>query len=109
HLGKFLKLSSLNSPIVEYQLFNFGKESLKQIFLNSKCGEIINGKEFKDKPSNSDLVGTKNIYPLIYVYKKAKPKIKPENHIFHWKEDKIKKKINILSNAYMSLSILTLA
>ncbi len=109
HLGKFLKLSSLNFPIVEYQLFNFSKESLKQIFLNSKCGEIINGKEFKDKPSNSDLTGTKNIYPLSCVYKKAKPKIKTENNVFHWKEDKIKKEIDILSNSYMSLSLLTLA
>lgn len=109
HLGKFLKLSSLESPTIEYQLFNFGKESLKQIFLNSKCGEIINGKEFKDKPSNSNLVGTKHIYPLSCLYKKAKPKINPSNNIYHWKEDKIKKEVNILSNAYMSLSLLTLA
>ena len=109
HLGKFLKLSSINSPVIEYQLFNFAKESLKQIFLNSKCGEIINGKEFKDKPSNSDLLGTKNIYPLACVYKKAKPKIKTENNTFSWKEKNIKKKIDILSNAYMTLSILTLA
>lgn len=109
HLGNYLKLSSLNSPIVEYQLFNFSKESLKQIFLNSKCGEIINGKEFKDKPSNSDLVGTKNIYPLICLYKKAKPKIKTQKNILNWKDHKIKKKIDILSNAYMSLSLLILA
>lgn len=109
HLGNFLKLSSLNSPITEYQLFNFSKESLKQIFLNSKCGEIINGKEFKNKPSNADLVGTKNIYPLICLYKKAKPKIKTEKNILNWKDHKIKKKVDILSNAYMSLSLLTLA
>ena len=109
HLGKFLKLSSLNSPIVEHQLFNFSKESLKQIFLNSKCGEIINGKEFKNKPSNSDLVATKNIYPLACLYKKAKPKIKTKNNILNWKSEKIKRKIDILSNAYMTISLLTLA
>lgn len=109
HLGKFLKLSSLSSPIIEFQLFNFGKESLKQILLNSKCGEIISGKDFKDKPSNSDLTGGKNIFPLSCIYKKAKPKIKFENNIFSWKDEKIKKEINILSNSYMSLSILNLA
>lgn len=109
HLGKFLKLNSIEFPLIEYQLFNFSKESLKQIFLNSKCGEIINGKEFKDKPPNTDLIGTKNIYPLACVYKKGKPKIKPEKQIYSWKKDKIKKKIDILSNAYMTLSILNLA
>lgn len=109
HLGKYLKLSSINSPIIEYQLFNFAKESIKHIFLTSKCGEIINGKEFKDKPSNSDLLGTKNVYPLCCLYKKAKPKIKSENGIFSWKDKHIKKKIDILSNAYMTLCILTLA
>lgn len=108
HLGKFLKLSSLKSPTIEYQLFNFSKESLKQIFLNSKCGEIINGKEFKTKPPNTDLLGTKNIYPLSCVYKKAKPKINVKKNILNWKDHKIKKKVNILSNAYMSLSLLIL-
>ena len=109
HLGKYLKLSSINSPTIEYQLFNFAKESLKQIFLNSKCGEIINGKEFKDKPASSDLLGSKTIYPLCCLYKKAKPKIKIENNIYSWKEKNIKKKIDILSNSYMTLSLLTLA
>lgn len=109
HLGKFLKLSSIEFPLIEYQLFNFSKESLKHIFLSSKCGEIINGKEFKDKPSNTDLIGTKNIYPLACVYKKGKPKIKSEKQIYSWKEDKTRKKVDILSNAYMTLSILNLA
>lgn len=108
HIGRFLKLNSLNSPYIEYQLFNFSKESLKQIFLNSKCGEIINGKEFKEKPPNSNLVGTKNVYPLICLYKKSKPKIKYESNIYHWKEEKTKKKIHILSNALMTLNILNL-
>ncbi len=108
HLGKFLKLSSIDFPVIEYQLFNFSKESLKQILLNSKCGEIINGKEFKEKPSNTDLIGTKNIYPLSCLYKKGKPKIKPLKGIYSWKNDKIKKKIDILSNSYMTLNILNL-
>ena len=29
HLGKFLKLNSLEYPLIEYQLFNFSKEKLK--------------------------------------------------------------------------------
>lgn len=109
HLGKFLKLSSLDFPLVEYQIFNFSKESLKQIFLNSKCGEIINGKEFKDKPSNSHLIDSKNIYPIYFVYKKAKPKIKTEKNILNWKDHKIKKQINMLSNSYMTLCLLILS
>ncbi|EIA25545.1 hypothetical protein SFB3_100G0, partial [Candidatus Arthromitus sp. SFB-3] len=109
HLGKFLKLNSLEYPLIEYQLFNFSKESLKQILLSSKCGEIINGKEFKNRPPTTDLLNTKHIYPLACLYKKAKPKIKSENNIYHWKQEKIKKNIDILSNAYMTLSILNLA
>lgn len=109
YLGKFLKLKSLNYPIIEYQLFNFSKESLKQIFLNSKCGEVISGKEFKDKPSNHHLVSSKSISPIYFVYKKAKPKIKCDKNILSWKESKIKKHVDILSNAYMNLSLLLLA
>lgn len=109
HLGKFLKLNSLEYPLIEYQLFNFSKESLKQILLSSKCGEIINGKEFKDKPPNTDLLNTKHIYPLACLYKKAKPKIKSEKNIYYWKPEKIKKNVDILSNAYMTLSVLNLA
>ncbi len=70
HLGKFLKLNSLEYPLIEYQLFNFSKESLKQILLSSKCGEIINGKEFKNRPPITDLLNTKHIYPLACLYKK---------------------------------------
>lgn len=109
HLGKFLKLNSLKYPLIEYQLFNFSKESLKQILLNSKCGEIINGKEFKDRPPSTDILNAKHIYPLACLYKKAKPNIKSEKHILNWKQDKIKKKVDILSNAYMTLCILNLA
>ena len=109
HLGKFLKLSSLDFPLIEYQIFNFAKESLKQVFLNSKCGEIINGKEFKDKPSNSHLINSKNIYPLYFVYKKSKPKIKIEKNILSWKDYKTKKQIDIMSNSYFTLSLLILS
>lgn len=109
HLGKFLKMNSLEYPVIEYQLFNFAKESLKQIFLNSKCGELINGKEFKDKPPSTDLLGNKNIYPLACLYKKGKPKIKSDKQLYSWNPEKTKKKVDMLSNSYMTLSILELA
>lgn len=109
YIGPFLRINSLNSKIIENQLFHFAKESIKQIVLHSKCGICTSTKELKIKNiPNIDINIFKENSPLLCIYKKANPKIEGEKNKMFWDESSFKKEINISSNAFMTLCILDL-
>ncbi|KAJ52882.1 hypothetical protein BD780_003190 [Clostridium tetanomorphum] len=110
YIGPFLRLNSLNKENIKNQLFHLSKESMKNIIFNSKCGIEINTKELKNKrftDLNTNIL--KSSYPILCVYKKSNPKLKNINDKFYWNGEKIKKEINIPTNAFMTLALLELA
>lgn len=110
YIGPFLRLNSLNKDNIKNQLFHLSKESMKNIIFNSKCGITINTKELKNKElSDLDVSILKSTYPLLCIYKKSNPKLKNINDKFYWDEDKVKKEIDITTNAFMTLALLELA
>ncbi|WP_315119297.1 hypothetical protein [uncultured Clostridium sp.] len=109
YIGPFLRLNALSKENIKNQLFHLSKESLKDILLNSKCGILIDTKEFKNKKLSEDEINVlKHSYPIISIYKKSNPKLKKVNDRFYWADDKLKKEINISTNAFMTLSLLEL-
>lgn len=109
YIGPFLRMNKLSIGQIQSQLVHLSKESIKNIVLYSKCGITLDPKELNLKYIPSTDINTLNLNsPLLCVYKKANPKLKISNNKFHWDEDKLKKDINISSNAYMTLCILEL-
>ncbi|MBU5485373.1 hypothetical protein KQI86_13600 [Clostridium sp. MSJ-11] len=110
YIGPFLRLNTLNKENIKNQLFHLSKESLKDILFNSKCGILMNTKEFRNKKTSEGEVNVlKHSFPIISIYKKSNPKLKNVNDRIYWADDKFKKEINITTNAFMTLSLLELA
>ncbi|WP_027626749.1 hypothetical protein [Clostridium lundense] len=110
YIGPFLRLNSLNKDNIKNQLFHLSKESMMDIIFNSRCGITINTKELKNKQlSDLNTNILKSTYPLLCIYKKSNPKLKSINDKLCWNEDKVKKEINITTNAFMTLSLLELS
>ncbi|WP_343765967.1 hypothetical protein [Clostridium malenominatum] len=109
YIGPFLRLNTLSKENIKNQLFHLAKESLKDILFNSKCGVLMNSKELRSKKlSDEEIEILKNTYPLISIYRKSNPKLKQTNDKLYWADDKIKKEINIGTNAFLTLALLEL-
>lgn len=110
YIGPFLKLNSLNEKNIKNQLFYLAKESIKQIVLNSELGIKYSSKKIKNKNySHNDISIFNSNSPLLCIYKKGSSVLKLEDHKLKWTNDKIKKEINISSNAYLTLCLLELS
>lgn len=110
YIGPFLRMNSLKKEDIQNQLFYLSKESIKHIVLYSKCGICVPLKELDTKKSsNFDINIFKGISPLLCIYKKANPKLLNLENKLCWNEEKFKKEINILGNAFMTICLLELS
>jgi len=108
-IGPFLRINTLNKNNIKNQFFYLSKESLKDIVFNSKCGIYIPTRDLKSKSFSKIDINTINLNsPLLCVYKKADAKLKSQEGVLNWNENKVKKEITINSNAFMTLSLLEL-
>ncbi|MDP4178117.1 MAG: hypothetical protein Q8900_07255 [Bacillota bacterium] len=101
YIGPFLRMSKLNKDNVEKQLFHFSKEALNHILLYSRCG-ITSSAEELNIP-NKDNTTFKSISPLLCIYRKATPKLLRPTCQSSWDSERIKREINVGSNALMTL------
>lgn len=103
-------MNTLKKENIRNQLFHLSKESVKYIILKSKCGITLPSKELKVKNiPNFDINSIKSFSPLLCVYKKASPKLIELDNKLCFDEDTFRRKVSILSNAFMTLSLLELA
>ena len=108
-IGPFLRINTLNKNNIKNQFFYLSKESLKDIVFDSKCGIYIPAKDLKSKSFSKIDINTINLNsPLLCIYKKADAKLKSEEGMLIWNENKVKKEITINSNAFMTLALLEL-
>lgn len=109
-IGPFLRINTLKKDNIKNQFFYLSKQSLKDIVFHSKCGIYIPPRDLKSKSFSKIDINTINLNsPLLCVYKKADAKLKSEDGILIWNENKVKKEITINSNAFMTLSLLELS
>ncbi|MGL4741851.1 MAG: hypothetical protein ACRC41_13740 [Sarcina sp.] len=109
YIGSFFRMNSISTKEIESQLLFFTRESLKHILLESKCGVPISQKTLKKALSEDEYAKTKELNPILAVYKKAKPNIYQSKHNKTWDETTFKKDLLISSNALLTLSTLKLA
>jgi hypothetical protein len=106
-IGPFLRTNTLNKKNIKNQFFHLSKESLKDIVFGSKCGIYIPARDLKSKSLSKIDINTISLNsPLLCVYKKADAKLKSQEGILSWNENKVKKEITINGNAFMTLSLL---
>jgi len=109
-IGPFLRINTLTKNNIKNQFFYLSKESLKNIVFDSKCGIYIPPHDLKSKSFSKIDSNTINLNsPLLCVYKKADAKLKSQDGMLNWNENKVKKEITINSNAFMTLSLLELS
>lgn len=109
YIGPFLRITGINKDYIISELFHLSKESLKLIVLKSKCGIVCPIDDLKsDFLSNNDISTIKDFSPLLCIYKKSDSKLIEEYGQLIWNEEKLKKEINISTNAFMTLCLLEL-
>ncbi|MCY6484410.1 hypothetical protein OW763_08570 [Clostridium aestuarii] len=109
YIGPFLRMNKLSINQIRSQLFHLSKESIKDIVLYSKSGITIDLKDLNLKNISSTDINTLNLTsPLLCIYKRATPSLKMKDNTLSWNENKVKKVVNISSNAYMTLCLLEL-
>ncbi|MCJ7690795.1 MAG: hypothetical protein MUO60_15980, partial [Clostridiaceae bacterium] len=95
-IGPFLRTNTLNNKNIKNQFFHLSKESLKDIVFGSKCGIYIPARDLKSKSlSKIDINTIRLNSPLLCVYKKADAKLRSQEGILTWNENKVKKEITI--------------
>lgn len=109
YIGPFLRINSLSKDNIKNQLFYLSKESLKNIALESHCGIVISPNEIVKENPNIDINTVKKFSPLLCVYKKASGKLLKTGNKLQWDSSRFRKDVNILSNAFMTLSLLELS
>lgn len=110
YIGPFFRINSLSADEIKFQLFHLSKESIKHLELQSSCGILASMRHLKKLLSTNDINILKDFSPLICLYKKGHPLlIKSGKHPFSWDSDSFKKEVMVDSNAFLTLSLLSLS
>ena len=109
YIGPFLRMNNLSKENIYGELFHLSKESIKTLYLNSKCGIVFPFRSSKKShTSTNDINISKDFSPLVCIYKKSSPLFIHNKLSYGFDTSSFKREISPTANALFTMSLLEL-